>query len=179
MSRNSELPDDDRQRLKDLWDQCQAKQYVDGDSTVTVYHATSEENSESILASKEFHLPTRQYAIEEGLKVGAAVYFGVDPQYCISEAHNTESNQGKTVVLLEVKVRLGHCVDLGNYDAGMDALGRENWEWMTERLSVEEGDRLGFDSICLNNGSRSQEFALYKPKEQILSIEAYSNSQFC
>jgi hypothetical protein len=169
-----ESPENDEDRLKYLWNQCNSREYEgDGDSKIKVYHATTEENRKAIIASNEFHLPTRKYAIENGLKVGAAVYFGLNPKYCLSEAHNTESNKGKNIVLLEVTVSLGRCIDLGDYDVGMDTLGQEDWEWMTERLSAEEGQRFGFDAICINNGSYCQEFALYRPKEQILSIEAY------
>jgi hypothetical protein len=62
-----------------------------------VYHATTKENAESIIKENRFILPTQKDAIERGLKLGAAVYFGFDPNYCLQEAFNT---------LLETESRL-------------------------------------------------------------------------
>jgi hypothetical protein len=62
-----------------------------------VYHATTKENAESIVKENRFRLPTQKGAIERGLKLGAAVYFGLYPNYCLKEALNT---------LLETEPRL-------------------------------------------------------------------------
>ena len=62
-----------------------------------VYHATTKENAESIIKENKFRLPTHKDATERGLKLGAAVYFGVDPNYCLKEALHT---------LLETEPRL-------------------------------------------------------------------------
>ena len=107
-----------------LWGKCQKIQfdpdvYLNGSSgLVELYHATTRENRTSILLSGKFLVPTRRYAIENGLKLGAAVYFGLDPNYCISEAKNTQSNEGKEIVLIRTEVKLGSCIDLGKYDDG-------------------------------------------------------------
>jgi len=54
-----------------------------------VYHVTKKENAESILKEKKFRIPTQEDAVEKGLKLGAAVYFGLDPNYCFKEAMNS------------------------------------------------------------------------------------------
>ncbi|CAD7932867.1 unnamed protein product [Amoebophrya sp. A120] len=58
-------------------------------TTSTFYHATSLENAEKLIESQKFRLPTRREAIDRGLKLGAAVYFGKNADYCIHEAVNT------------------------------------------------------------------------------------------
>ena len=73
-----------------------------GNDNVILYHATNEEASKSILRTQSFRLPTPLYAIQHGLKLGAAVYFGTDPKYCVREAGNTEGNHNRNIVVLKV-----------------------------------------------------------------------------
>ena len=54
----------------------------------TVFHCTKRENVESILKTG-FRFPTVDDAIARGLKLGAAVYFGTNVEYCFKEAVNT------------------------------------------------------------------------------------------
>ena len=157
--------------MMNLWNKCDFKDFVfDNNDIIILYHATTEDNAKSILNSNSFILPTPKYAINHGLKAGAAVYAGIHPEYCMKEAHNTKANKEMKLVLLEVTVNIGHCVDMGQYDEGMDIIGMKNWEWMTERLSEKAADKFEFDSISINSGSRSHEFAFYRPNKQIINI---------
>ena len=178
---NSKLSEEQEKKFLNLWNKCCKDEYIpenkNGNSSnlVELFHATTEETSASILASGEFIVPSRQYAIGHGLKLGAAVYFGSNPRYCIHEANNTRSNKGKQIVLLKVQADLGHCVDLGNYDSGNNLSWRD-WEWMTERISNVEAEKFGIDSICINKSKNSFEIALYDPKNQVRTIKAFDES---
>jgi hypothetical protein len=177
---NSMLSEEQEKKFLNLWKKCYKDEYIPENKTgnssnlVELFHATNEENGASILASGEFVVPSREYAIENGLKLGAAVYLGSNPQYCRREAENTIGNEGKQIVLLKLEVDLGHCVDLGNYDSGNNLSWRD-WEWMTERISNVEAEKFGIDSICINKSKHSFEIALYKPKKQVRTIKAFSD----
>jgi len=168
----------DAEHLSKLWSNCQKRHFspdpfsMESSGLLELYHATTKENKASILSSGKFSVPSRKYAIENGLKLGAAVYFGSNPDYCISEAKNTESNEGKDIVLIRVEVDLGRCVDLGNYDDGNNLSWRD-WEWMTERLTKIEGTKFGFDSLCINKNSKSFEIAVYEPDIHIKNIASF------
>ena len=171
------LSEKDDKKLESLWNICSKSDYLNNDdivSPVELYHATTIEKRESILASSEFFLPSRKYAIENGLKLGAAVYFGANSEYCLREAKNTEANKGKQLVLVKVLASLGRCLDLGRYDAGNN-LSFRDWEWMTERLSIVQSERFGFDSLCINRNMPCFEIALYHPKTQIKCISAFND----
>ena len=117
-----------------------------------VYHATTKGNAESIIKEDRFRLPTQKDAIEIGLKLGAAVYFGVDPNYCLQEALNTlleteprllrQNNsigllsnadkiqiQNERLVCLEVDIELINgplsIFSFGNYHDGRS--GKQHW----------------------------------------------------
>ncbi|OEU08662.1 hypothetical protein FRACYDRAFT_249562 [Fragilariopsis cylindrus CCMP1102] len=117
-----------------------------------VYHATTKENAESIIKENRFRLPTQKDAIERGLKLGAAVYFGVNPNYCLKEALNTlletesrllrQNNsigllsnadkiqiQNERLVCLEVDIELINgtlsIFSFGNYHDGQS--GKQHW----------------------------------------------------
>ena len=168
----------DAEHLSKLWSNCQKRHFspdpfsMESSGLVELYRATTKENKASILSSGKFSVPSRKYAIENGLKLGAAVYFGSNPDYCISEAKNTESNEGKDIVLIRVEMDLGRCVDLGNYDDG-NYLSWRDWEWMTERLTKIEGTKFGFDSLCINKNSKSFEIAVYEPDNHIKNIASF------
>ena len=83
------------------------------------------------------------------------------------------ANEGQQIFILEVNVNLGPCIDIRSYAKGIEKHGQKNWEWMTERLSLREADKFGFDSISINSGTRCHEFDLYRPKKQILDISMY------
>ena len=171
------LSEKEDKKLERLWNICSKSNYFLNDdisTTVELYHATTIENKESILSSGEFWIPSRKYAIEHGLKLGAAVYFGASSEYCLREAKNTEANKEKQLVLLKVMARLGRCFDLGRYDA-CNNLSLRDWEWMTERLSIVESERFGFDSLCINKNMKSFEIALYNPKTQIKCISSFDD----
>ena len=167
----------DAERLSKLWRNCQKNHFFpdpfskESSGLVELYHATTKENRASILSSGKFSVPSRKYAIENGLKLGAAVYFGSNPDYCISEAKNTDSNEGKDIVLIKVEMDLGRCIDLGNYDDGNN-LSWNDWEWMTERLTKIERTKFGFDSLCINKNSKTFEIAIYEPCNHIRNISS-------
>ena len=111
----SSLSGTDEKKLESLWNRCSKSDYFVNDdiaTTVELYHATTVENRESILACGEFWVPSRKYAIENGLKLGAAVYFGANPEYCLREAKNNEKNKGKKLVLVKVLARLGNLCEM-------------------------------------------------------------------
>ena len=172
-----DISKEDAERLSKLWRNCQKNHFFpdpiskESSGLVDLYHATTKENRASILSSGKFLVPSRKYAIENGLKLGAAVYFGSNPDYCISEARNTESNEGKDIVLIRVEMDLGRCINLGNYDGGNN-LSWKDWEWMTERLTKVEGTKFGFDSLCINKNSKSFEIAVYEPYNHIKNISS-------
>ena len=172
-----DISKEDAERLSKLWRNCQKNHCFpdpiskESSGLVDLYHATTKENRASILSSGKFLVPSRKYAIENGLKLGAAVYFGSNPDYCISEARNTESNEGKDIVLIRVEMDLGRCINLGNYDDGNN-LSWKDWEWMTERLTKVEGTKFGFDSLCMNKNSKSFEIAVYEPYNHIKNISS-------
>ena len=174
----NDIPEKDAERVSKLWGKCRKIEFdpdviFKGSSgLVKLYHATTRENSASILLSGEFLIPTRRYAIENGLKLGAAVYFGFDPSYCVSEAKNTQSNEGKEIVIIRAEVNLGRCVDLGNYDDGNN-FSWKDWEWMTERLTKDEVMKSGIDSICINRERKSLEIAIYDPQNQIKGLAPF------
>ena len=173
-----DISKEDADRLSKLWRNCQKNHFFpdpiskESSGLVDLYHATTKENRASILSSGKFLVPSRKYAIENGLKLGAAVYFGSNPDYCISEAKNTESNEGKDIVLIRVEIDLGRCINLGNYDDGNN-LSWKDWEWMTERLTKVEGTKFGFDSLCINKNSKSFEIAVYEPYNHIKNISSF------
>ena len=173
-----DISKEDAERLSKLWRNCQKNHFFpdpiskESSGLVDLYHATTKENRASILSSGKFLVPSRKYAIENGLKLGAAVYFGSNPDYCISEARNTESNEGKDIVLIRVEMDLGRCINLGNYDGGNN-LSWKDWEWMTERLTKNEGTKFGFDSLCINKNSKSFEIAVYEPYNHIKNISSF------
>ena len=169
------LTEKDDKKLERLWNICSKTNYLMNDEIATpleLYHATTIENRESILASGEFWIPSRKYAIEKGLKLGAAVYFGANSEYCLREAKNTEVNKGKQVVLVKVMASLGRCLDLGRYDS-CNNLSLRDWEWMTERLSIVESERFGFDSLCINNNMPWFEIAIYNPTKLLKCISSF------
>ena len=171
----SSLSEKDEKKLESLWNRCSKSDYLVNDdisTTVELYHATTIENRESILACGEFWVPSRKYAIENGLKLGAAVYFGTNLAYCLREAKNKEENKGKQLVLVKVLASLGRCLDLGRYDAGNN-LSFRDWEWMTERISIVESERFGFDSLCINKNMPWFEIAIYNPTKQIKRISSF------
>ena len=101
----SSFSETDEKKLECLWNSCLKSNYLINDDFATpveLYHGTTIENRESILACGEFWIPSRKYAIENGLKLGAAVYFGANSDYCLREAKNTEENNGKQLVLVKV-----------------------------------------------------------------------------
>ena len=174
--------------MVELWGKCSKNTYVPGiddhpnrdinnipipmgfSNIVELFHATTEENRKAIVASGEFRVPSKKYAIQNGLKLGAAVYFGSNSLYCMYEARNTASNKGKEAALLKVKMDLGRCIDLGDYEAGNN-LKWSDWEWMTSRLTIKEANEFGFDSICINKNQNSFTIALYEPKKFIISLQ--------
>ena len=173
-----DISKEDAERLSKLWRNCQKIPFFanpiskESSGLVELYHATTRENRASILSSGKFLVPSRKYAIENGLKLGAAVYFGSNPDYCISEAKNTESNEGTNTVLLRVEMDLGRCIDIGNYDDGNN-LSWKDWEWMTERITKLEGTKFGFDSLCINKSLSSFEIAVYEPYTHIKNISSF------
>ena len=63
----SSLSGKDEKKLESLWNKCSKSDYILNDdisTTVELYHATTIENRESILACGEFWVPSRKYAIE-------------------------------------------------------------------------------------------------------------------
>ena len=173
------LSEKEEHKLLKLWNNCSKTNYrnnvghAGSSSTIDeLFHATTKENREAILEGGEFFLPSRKYAIENGLKLGAAVYFGSEPEYCLREALNTEANKGKQIVLIKVIVELECCIDLGIYDSGNN-LHLKDWEWMTERLSKVEAKKFGFDSLCINKCMNSFEVALFEPRKQINSLSPF------
>ena len=169
---------EDVERLSILWGNCKKIKFFpenilkDSSGLVELYHATTKENRDSILSSGKFLVPSRKYAIENGLKLGAAIYFGSNPDYCISEAKNTESNEGKEIVLIRVQIELAKCIDLGNYEDG-NSISWSDWEWMTERLTKIEADKFGFDSLCINRSLKRFEIAVYDPQTNIKNISSF------
>ena len=175
---SNDISENDSNRLLNLWGKCQKIDFdldvisKENSGIVELYHATTKENRDSILSNGKFLVPTRKYSIEHGLKLGAAVYFGSDPNYCISEAKNTESNEGKDIVLIQADIKIGRYLDLGNYDDGNN-LSWKDWEWMTERLTKVDAKVFGFDSICINRNLNRFELAVYDPEKFISNLNAY------
>jgi hypothetical protein len=161
-----------------------------------VYHATTKENAESIIKENKFRLPTQKGAIERGLKLGAAIYFGLDPNYCLKEVLNklleTEprlllqnsvgllSNdekiqiQNERLVCLEVDIELINgplsVFSFGNYHDGQS--GKQHWPLL---------DHHTFNSATtpkqplLPNGDESPE-STRKSKSLLLSSEKWDET---
>ena len=75
-----------------------------------VFHCTKRENVDNILKTG-FRFPTVDDAIARGLKLGAAVYFGTNVEYCFREAVNTLLEETGLPDSLENRARLQQ--DLG------------------------------------------------------------------
>ena len=70
-----------------------------------VFHCTKRENVDNILKTG-FRFPTVDDAIARGLKLGAAVYFGTNVEYCFKEAVNTLLDETDLPDSLENRARL-------------------------------------------------------------------------
>lgn len=157
------------------WPQPDQDHAKDEPKLCTVYHCTLKESAESILRTG-FRFPTSEDAQEKGLKAGAAVYFGEDPDYCVKEALNSlagddegdRASMRPKLALIEAQVKLGRSYSLGNYhDAvtkGYGDLTVEDFENYTADLTKEHLKLFGYDSITLNEGTEKAEVAIFDPE---------------
>lgn len=150
-------------------------------TVMTVYHCTTREACESILR-QGFRLPTEEDAHAKGLKLGAAAYFGVDPEYCKHEALNSladgdedlRKETSPQLAMLHARVRLGRALSLGDYGsatrAGHKRLSAKDFERMSESLTKETLQFFGYDTVTIYEGGPNHEVAVYNATDSILQM---------
>lgn len=139
------------------------------DLVKTVYHVSTKDACESIVKGG-FWFPTEEQAMSKGLKLGAAVYFGSNPEYCKEEALNTlagdapsdRARVAETLGVVQAEVRLRNPISLGNYGRDLFGLSFREFEIFTEGLTKEHLQFFGgYDTITINDGTFSEEVAIY------------------
>jgi len=148
-----------------------------------VYHCTTMERARSI-QKDGFRFPIKGVTENRGWKLGYAVYFGVDPNYCVSEAMNTFEDEGTKpghdeLAMLRVTVVKGRCKTFGDYKDldKRSGMSREELDEVTENICSKCVEKFSVDTIHLNDGLASAEVVVYHPKA-IKYIEVLPASQF-
>jgi hypothetical protein len=133
---------------------------------VDVYHCTIRECGDSILENG-FRIPDKRDE-NKGWKLGYAVYFGLDPKYCVHEALNTMRDTGKNLsmddlVLIKTSVKKGKHRSYADYNSLPEQLGmsQNHFDRMSEMLNKDTVAGFGYDTLSINGGTESAEVAVY------------------
>eukprot|EP00928_Gymnodinium_smaydae_P091458 TRINITY_DN75168_c0_g1_i1.p1 TRINITY_DN75168_c0_g1~~TRINITY_DN75168_c0_g1_i1.p1 ORF type:complete len:192 (-),score=34.03 TRINITY_DN75168_c0_g1_i1:254-829(-) len=157
---------------------------------VEVYHCTLKDSAEKIV-QEGFRFPVKGETENRGWKLGYAVYFGVDPEYCIHEALNTFADEGRKpdlseLVMIKAQVVKGKYRALGDYDTldGKCGVDREKLDALTENLHRGIVAKHGYDTLTINEGQPRAEVAVFDPRsigklEIIPAAQFASNSRRC
>jgi len=149
-----------------------------------VYHCTSPEAANSILA-EGFRFPIKGVSENKGWKLGYAVYFGANPQYCVHEALNTFRDAGKSpdpeaLAMIRATVKKGKFRALGGpYDSLSEKcqMSRDRWDQLTEQIDSEIVAAYGLTTLTINDGMDEAEVVVYD-KSTIVDMKILSASEF-
>ena len=137
-------------------------------SETSVYHCTTVEAADSIMKTG-FRFPVKGKTENRGWKLGYAVYFGVNPDYCMHEALNTLREEGPepdpaTLAMVKVAVKKGKFRALGGpYHSLRNECqwSQGKWDELTEQLDSAIVGAYGYRTLTINEGTDQAEVVVY------------------